>query len=134
MEYRAARVTSSPEGKYRQSVSIGPHTIAADVLPKDGGADAGPEPHEFLFAGLGACTAITLQMYAGRKGWKLTKVEVTVTGEHTEGAFVMHREIALEGDIDDEKRARLKEIAEKCPVHKTLTGTVRVETTLASRG
>ena len=77
-----------------------------------------------------SCTAITLQMYAERKGWKLSKVSVTVTGEHAEGAFVMHRELALEGDLDDEKRARLKEIAEKCPVHKTLTGAVRIETTL----
>ena len=132
MEYRAARVTTSPEGKYRQTVSIGPHTLAADVMPEDGGADAGPEPHEFLLAGLGACTAITLQMYAGRKGWKLTKVDVTVSAEHVDGAFVMHRELSLEGDLDDEKRARLRDIAEKCPVHKTLTGTVRIETTLKS--
>lgn len=132
MEYRAARVTTSPEGKYRQTVSVGPHTLASDVMQKDGGDDAGLEPHEFLLAGLGACTAITLQMYAGRKGWKVTKVDVTVTGEHVDGAFVMHRELALEGDLDDEKRTRLREIAEKCPVHKTLTGTVRIETTLKS--
>jgi putative redox protein len=131
MEYRAAHVTTSPEGKYRQTVTVGPHELAADVPAAHGGADAGPEPHEWLLAGLGACTAITLQMYAERKGWKLSKVDVTVTGEHVEGAFVMHRELALEGDLDDEKRARLKEIAEKCPVHKTLTGTVRIETTLA---
>lgn len=131
MEFRAARVTTSPEGKYRQTVSVGPHSLVSDVLPKDGGDDAGLEPHEFLLAGLGTCTAITLQMYAGRKGWKLTKVDVTVTGEHVDGAFVMHRELALEGDLDDEKRARLKEIAEKCPVHKSLTGAVRIETTLA---
>jgi putative redox protein len=111
-------------------VSIGPHTLAADEMPKEGGADAGPSPHEFLLAGLGACTAITLQMYAGRKGWKLTKVDVTVTAEHVEGAFLMRRELVLEGDLDDTQRARLKEIAEKCPVHKTLTGTVLIETTL----
>ena len=130
MEYRAARVTTSPEGKYRQTVTIGPHTLAADEPTASGGTDAGPAPHEWLLAGLGACTAMTLQMYAERKGWKLSKVDVTVTAEHADGAFVMHRKLALEGDLDDEKRARLKEIAEKCPVHKTLTGTVRIETTL----
>jgi putative redox protein len=130
MEYRAARVTTSAGGKYRQTVSIGPHTYASDVMPKDGGDDAGPEPHEYLLAALGACTSITLQMYAGRKGWKLTKVDVTVAAEQANGAFVMHREIALEGDLDDAKRTRLREIAEKCPVHRTLTGTVRIETTL----
>jgi putative redox protein len=130
MEYRAAQVTTSHEGKYRQTVTVGPHKLAADVPAAHGGTDAGPEPHEWLLAGLGACTAITLQMYAERKGWKLSKVSVTVTGEHVEGAFVMHRELALEGELDDEKRARLKEIAEKCPVHKTLTGTVRIQTTL----
>jgi putative redox protein len=131
MEYRAARVTPSPGGRYRQTVTIGPHTLTADERAAHGGTDAGPEPHEWLLAGLGACTAMTLQMYAERKGWKLSKIDVTVTGEHAEGAFVMHRELVLEGDLDDEKRARLKEIAEKCPVHKTLTGTVRIETTLA---
>ena len=131
MEYRAARVAPSPGGKYTQTVSIGPHTLTADETTAHGGTDAGPEPHEWLLAGLGACTAMTLQMYAARKGWKLSKIEVTVTGEHAEGAFVMHRELALEGELDDDKRARLKEIAEKCPVHKTLTGTVRIETTLA---
>jgi putative redox protein len=130
MEYRAAHVTPSPEGKYRQTVTVGPHSLAADVTVAQGGTDAGPEPHEFLLVGLGACTAITLQMYAERKGWKLSKVGVTVTGERAEGAFLMRRELVLEGDLDDEKRARLKEIAEKCPVHKTLTGTVRIETTL----
>ncbi len=132
MEYRAARVTPSPEGRYTQKVTIGPHTVTSDETTAHGGTDAGPEPHEWLLVGLGTCTAMTLQMYAERKGWTLSKVEVTVTGEHVEGAFVMHRELALEGDdLDDAKRARLKEIAEKCPVHKTLTGTVRIETTLA---
>jgi putative redox protein len=132
MEYRAVHVTTSPEGKYRQTVTVGTtHELAADVPAAHGGADAGPEPHEWLLAGLGACTAITLQMYAERKGWKLSKVGVTVKGEHAEGAFIMHRELTLEGELDDEKRARLKEIAEKCPVHKTLTGTIRIETSLA---
>ena len=126
---RTAIVTTAT-GKFRQTVRIGPHTLTADESVAEGGEDAGPAPHEWLLAGLGACTAITLQMYAERKGWKLSKVSVTVTGEHAEGAFVMHRELALEGDLDDEKRARLKEIAEKCPVHKTLTGAVRIETTL----
>jgi uncharacterized OsmC-like protein len=89
MQYRAVLVTTSPEGKYRQTVTIGPHVLVADVPANEGGADAGPEPHEWILAGLGTCTAMTLQMYAARKGWKLAKVGVTVTGEHAEGAFVI---------------------------------------------
>ena len=127
---RTATVTTAP-GKFRQTVRIGPHTLTADEPVSAGGEDAGPAPHEWLLAGLGACTAMTLELYAGRKGWPLESVEVKVDGKHEEGAFVMTRVIVVKGGLTDEQRARLLEIANKCPVHKTLTGTIRIDSTIA---
>jgi putative redox protein len=127
---RTATVTTA-QGKFRQTVRIGPHTLAADESVTEGGDDAGPAPHEWLLAGLGACTAMTLEMYARRKDWPLESVEVKVDGKHEEGAFVMTRAIVVKGNLTDEQRARLLEIANKCPVHKTLTGTIRIDSTIA---
>jgi putative redox protein len=130
---RTAIVTTAP-GKFRQTVRVGPHTLTADESVTAGGEDAGPAPHEWLLAGLGACTAMTLEMYAERKGWPLESVEVKVDGTHQEGAFVMTRAIVVKGDLSDEQRARLLEIANKCPVHKTLTSPIRIESTIAGAG
>jgi uncharacterized OsmC-like protein len=130
---RAAVVTTAG-GKFRQTVRIGPNTLVADEPERDGGDDAGPAPHEWILAGLGACTSMTLKMYADRKGWPLENVEVTVEGHHVEGAFVMTRHVRVTGALDDEQRARLLEIANKCPVHKSLTGPIRIVTDLAARG
>jgi putative redox protein len=129
---RTATVTTAP-GKFRQTVRIGPHTLTADEPVSAGGEDAGPAPHEWLLAGLGACTAMTLESYAERKGWKLESVEVSVDGKHDEGAFVMTRTIVVNGDLTHQQRDRLLEIANKCPVHKTLSGTIRIESTIAGR-
>jgi putative redox protein len=77
---------------------------------------------------------MTVKVYADRKGWALREVDVRVSGSHDEKkAFVIERTIALEGDLDDEQRTRLIEIAGKCPVHKTLTGVIQINTKLASR-
>ncbi len=124
----AAFVTTAG-GKFRQAVRIGPHTFIADEPAEEGGDDAGPQPHEWILAGLGACTSMTVKMYADRKGWPVGSVEVTVRGDHVEGAFVLTREVRFVGPgLTDEQRARLVEIANKCPVHKSLTGPIRVET------
>jgi putative redox protein len=131
---RPAFVTTDT-GKFRQSVRVGPHVLAADAPAADGGTDAGPEPHEWLLAGLGACTSMTLKLYADRKGWPLTAVEVTVQGEQKDGEFLMRRQVTLVGEgLTDEQRARLIDIANKCPVHRTLTGTIRIETSLDDDG
>lgn len=119
-------------GKFQQTVQIGPHTLVADEPVADGGGDAGPAPHEWLLAGLGACTSMTTKMYAERKGWPLERVEVRVEGRKTDDAFVFHRVITFVGPLDAEQRARLLEIANKCPVHKTLSGHIRIETELAT--
>ncbi len=128
---RAAVVTTAAPGKFRQTVRVGTHTLIADEPVAAGGDDAGIAPHEWIFAGLGACTSMTLKAYAERKGWPLEEVEVTVHGEQDGGAFVLSRAIRVKGNLTPEQHARLLEIAEKCPVHKSLTGPIRIESTIS---
>jgi putative redox protein len=111
------------QGKFQQTVKTGPHTLIGDEPTELGGDDAGPAPHDYLLTALGTCTSMTVKMYADRKGWKVDHVHVHVTLEKLEGGgTVLRRTVALRGELDDEKRTRLLEIAGKCPVHKTLTG------------
>jgi putative redox protein len=128
-----AVISSTAGGKFRQDVRIGPHALVGDEPLDKEGTDAGPEPHEFLLAGLATCTSMTVKGYADRKGWALRRVEVTVEGAHEDGAFVMRRRVTVDGDLEDAQRERLLEIANKCPVHRTLTGTIRIVTELAPR-
>lgn len=116
------------QGKLGQVIQVGTHQIIADEPTELGGADTGPAPHELLLSSLGACTSMTLQMYAQRKGWALRAVHVSLTGEHKPEGFHITRNISLEGDLDDEQKKRLIEIANKCPVHKTLSGSIKIET------
>jgi putative redox protein len=119
-------VTVSETGpKYANSVKTGAHALMADASPADGGAEAGPQPFEFVLAGLGACTTMTVRMYADRKGWPLRHVSVVVT--MPEPAKLV-RTLTLEGDLDDEQRRRLIAIAEHCPVHKFLKAEKTIET------
>jgi putative redox protein len=130
---RTVTVTTAG-GKFRQTVSVGGHAIPADE-PKDaGGDDAGPTPHELLLSALGACTSMTIGVYAQRKGWTLRGVKVTVSGDHQRDAYAIKRDIVVDGDLDDEQRARLLEIANKCPVHRTLSGTIRIDSALIGAG
>ncbi|MFU8785006.1 OsmC family protein [Aliidiomarina sp.] len=97
------------------------HRWLADEPESVGGADEGPAPMEMVMAGLGACTSMTLRMYAKRKEWALEKVTVDlrhIKGE--KGVESIERHIHIEGNLDDEQRQRLLEIANKCPVHRTL--------------
>jgi putative redox protein len=112
-------------------VHIGPHHLVADEPVENGGDDAGPAPHDFLLAALGACTSITVKMYATRKGWPLTSCEVHLSQRKEDGKHVIERDIQLVGALDEEQRARLLEIANKCPVHKTLTGEIEIHSKLA---
>jgi putative redox protein len=118
------------QGKFQQDVELGPHHFVADEPAESGGDDAGPAPHDFLLAALGACTSMTVKMYADRKGWPLTSVEVTLSQAKEGAVHVIRRDIQLVGDLDAEQRARLLEIANKCPVHKTLSGEIRIESAL----
>jgi putative redox protein len=128
---RTVMVSKAASGKYKQLVQIGPHSSWADE-PKDaGGNDEGPTPHEILLASLGACTSMTVQMYADRKQWPLRAVTVGLEDAMVDHVYIVRRTIHLDGDLTDEQRARLLEIANKCPVHKTLTGEIRIESQLA---
>lgn len=127
---RACRVKTRA-GKFQQDVELGPHRIIADEPVADGGDDLGPAPHDFLLAALGSCTSMTIKLYADRKGWPLEKVEVELEQDKVEGVHEIRRVIRLHGPLTDEQRARLVEIAEKCPVHRTLTGPLRLPARLA---
>ena len=125
----------------RVSVSLGPadfptlitarrHEIRADEPPERGGTDTGPEPFELLLASLGACTAITLRMYARRKGWPLDAVQVEAGFDQGQGHRLIRMSLSVTGELSSEQRRRLLQIANACPVHKALTTGVMVETQL----
>lgn len=119
-------------GKFGQKILVGPHQLNADEPGDAEGDDTGPVPHELLLAALGACTSMTVKMYADRKTWPLTGVDVRLNGRSGDSGFVIERTLSLSGDLSAEQKARLVEIAEKCPVAKTLRGTIHISTVLAS--
>jgi putative redox protein len=94
-------------GKFQQDVEIAKHHLVADEPESAGGDDAGPAPHEFLLAALGACTSMTVKMYSDRKGWPLRTVEVKLSQAKENDVHVIRREVLLDGDLDAEQRARL---------------------------
>jgi putative redox protein len=140
------RVAETGASLYQNRVIAGEHVLLADEPAEVGGEGSGPSPYEFLNAALGACTSMTVRMYAERKGWPLARVDVALTHQKVPRAElpeaagwsedapaaidVFTRSITLDGDLDAEQRARLLEIAEKCPVHRTLHAPVVVRSTL----
>lgn len=117
---------------YKTDLTVSGHSIIADEPEDLGGSNLGPAPREFLMISLASCTAITLRMYANRKGWPLENIRVEVDFEKVENKTVFKREILLTGDLTDEHRARLLQIANACPVHKTLTNPIEINTSLAN--
>jgi putative redox protein len=107
-------------------------SLFSDEPETAGGADAGPAPEELLAASLGACTCITLRMYADRKQWPLDKVEahITIERDKEKNETNMTRQIRLTGVLDEHQIARLLAIANKCPVHEMLTHPIHIQTTL----
>ncbi len=135
------RVSEADPDGFLQDVTSGPrHHAVADEPEAYGGTNRGMTPYGFLAAGLGACTSMTIRMYARRKQWPLTHVSVDVTHDkvHAQDAEAgtnakadhFFRKIRLEGEFDDEQRAKLLEIADKCPVHRTLEQSSVVKTEL----
>ncbi|MCE4372878.1 OsmC family protein [Xanthomonas hortorum] len=116
---------------YTVSIHDGQHTWSGDTQPANGGADAGPDPESQVLGALGACTAITVSMVAARKQWPLTAVHVHLhyTQRGAAGTLIT-REIVLDGALDEDQRTRLLEVAEKCPIHRLLTGQVQIDSAL----
>lgn len=125
------RVHKAPVGKLAQTLEIDPHTLLSDANEEEGGDDLAPNPHALLDAALGACTALTLKLYAERKQWPLVNADVVITHEETPGHYRLQRVITLQGALSEEQRSRLLEIANKCPIHRVLTGEIAIDTALA---
>ncbi len=136
-------VRSVPGAKFTQEVVAGRHRMAADEPAEAGGADQGPGPYEWLLGALGACKSMTVRMYAERKGWPLREVEVRLSHAHIhakdcsdcetrEGHLdEIRAEVRLVGELDSSQRARLLEIAGRCPVHRTLVSEIKIRTLAA---
>lgn len=124
----------------RVQLTVGEHALVADEPVAVGGEDAGPDPYGYLLAALGACKAMTVRLYANRKGWPLTgsRVELRHRRIHAEDCAdcetgkgkvdEIEVSLAFEGNLDEAQRTRLAEIADMCPVHRTLTGEIKIRT------
>lgn len=125
--------------KYRTVLNSGTHEIIGDE-PAPYGTDHGPDPYSFLLMALGGCVTMTVRMYADRKQWNLESVEVTLSQERVHSkdcddcssedgyVHVIKKKVKLSGDLSVEQHARLMEIVDKCPVHKTLLNEIKIET------
>ena len=134
-------VAENGRGKFGNDVQVGPHHFLADEPAAVGGQDAGPAPYQLLAAALGTCTNMTLRLYAAQKNWPLERVTTRVRHDRVhakdcaecetkEGRIDrLSREITLTGPLDEAQRARLMEMATRCPVHRTLESEVRIVTT-----
>ena len=117
------------------TLSDGRHTWTADLDEKAGGKETAPDPHDLLDSALAACTALTLEVYLRRKGWAVTDVHVTIDHVETKGEdgkvhYQMRRNVRIEGEIPQEDRQRLLDIANRCPLHRILTGQIEIDTVL----
>src|SRR5215813_9306921 len=124
---------------FAQKIQVGPHELSADEPVSYGGSDSGPSPYDLLLAALGACTSMTIGLYARKRGWPLEKITVSLRHskihakdcddcETKEGRIDrINLEIHLDGALTDEQRAKLIEVAGKCPVHETLTHEINIK-------
>jgi len=125
---------------FAQEIEVGSHELFADEPVSYGGTDTGGSPYDLLLAALGACTSMTIGLYARKRGWPLEKITVSLRHskihakdcddcETKEGKVDrIWREIHLAGALNDEQRAKLMEIADRCPVHQTLTSEINIKT------
>jgi uncharacterized OsmC-like protein len=143
MTEEEAVIASSGSAGFITEISMRQHRLIADEPVKDGGEDLGPTPYDLLLASLGACTSMTIRLYAGKKKFPLDEVKIYLLQDRVyaedcekncedsdEHITRIERIIELKGDLSDEQKAKLMEIADKCPVHKTLTGVMKIESFL----
>lgn len=135
-------VTEDGHGVYSQRVIAGSHALVADEPAAAGGTGRGPSPYDFLLIGLGTCTSITLRMYAARKQWPLQRISVRLWHRRVHAddcadceskdvrVDEIGRDLVLEGPLSDSQKQKLLEIAERCPVHRTLTSEIKIRTRL----
>src|SRR5512134_653318 len=140
-ESRTVSVHGAAAG-FAQEITVGEHRLSGDEPISDGGTDTGPNPYDLLLSALGSCTSMTVAMYARRKQWPLQAVTVRLRHSKIHAADCescetrqglldrIEREVALEGPLDEAQRAKLLEIANKCPVHRTLTSEIDIRTRL----
>ena len=133
----AVVVEESGDGPYAQFVSVGHHIMGEDEPERFGGHDTGPAPYEYLLAALGGCTAMTIRMFANRHEWPLDKITVELRHERVRASGTgdpidrFHRTIRLSGDLTGDQRQQLMQIAERCPVSRTLQRPSEIVTYLA---
>ncbi len=130
------QVKTTSASEFKQTINTGNHSFLADAPKSVGGAEAAPDPHELLLGALGACTSITMQMYAKRKGWDLQEVTVDLSEEKVDdtdhpGQTIakIKRNIKVTGNLAADQIESLKTIADKCPIHKLLSGPKQINTT-----
>ena len=116
----------SAGGPFAQTIVVRHHRVIADEAVDVGGTDSGLNPAELLLGALGSCVAMTLKMYAGRKGWDTGEIQVDLTGRDENGVFIVERRLTFSAPLTDEQRTRLTEIAGRCPVSRRITGTVEI--------
>ncbi len=133
-------VTSQPE-QYKQEIKAGSYTFVADAAASVGGGETGPDPHELLLGALGACTSMTIQMFARRRGWDLQQVTVKLMEDKVDDPNEpgrqlsrITREVHVKGELNQEQIDALKVAADKCLIHKLITGPKQVETTVNAAG
>ena len=126
---RSMRASARQREKYTHDVKAGDHTITVDEPKESGGEDAGPSPQELLAAALASCTAVTMEMYAQRKGWDTSGLAVDVEYTPAERGYPTRFDLVLKmpAHLDEEQIGKLQVIAAKCPVHRTLEGEVMFE-------
>jgi putative redox protein len=135
-------ITAHTIENYQVQINARQHQFVADEPESKGGDDRGPNPYDLLLASLAACKVITVHMYAQRKGWPVEKVNISMSHQKIDAADCddcdsesgkvdeIRCDISFEGDLDDDQRQRLAEIANRCPVHRTLSSETKIRTTL----
>lgn len=136
VQIKSTAATGTP---HKHEIKAGQYTLTADA-PKEFGGSTGMEPHELMLSALGACTSITIQMYAERKGWPVKNISIKLNEETVEDTenpgkkiSKITREIDLEGDLTQEQIDGLKAIADKCPIHKLLVGPKQIVTNVHNK-